>query len=90
MSEELKNEIMDQEPEEKEGETKAEKFQRIGAYSINKVIDSLKSLEKLSNTSSYEYSEEMVEKMFSAIDGTLQEVKEKFVKKPKEEKKFTF
>lgn len=81
---------INQEPEEKEGETKAEKFQRIAAYRVNKAIDAISAIEKLSNTSSYEYSEEMVEKMFGAMESRLNEVRNSFKKKEEKKSSFSF
>lgn len=73
-----------------ENETKAEKFIRIGQVRVTKAIESVSRLENLSG-SSYEYTEEQVEKMFGAIQQALDDAKAKFNKKKEKEKKsFTF
>ncbi len=63
---------------EKNEETKAEKFVRLGEYRMNKVIDAIGRLENLSNKSSYEYTEDQVEAMFSVLESKVAEVKQKF------------
>ena len=66
-------------------ESKADKFLRLAPPRINKVIQGLQSLKKLSAHSSYEYSEEQTQKMFAAIRAELDECEAAF--KPKEVKK---
>ena len=72
-------------PAEKAGETKAEKFVRLGEYRINKAIDAIGRIENLANRSAYDYTPEQVEAMFSVLESKVEEVKAKFtVKKAKE------
>ena len=73
------------------GETKAEKFVRIGEYRMNKAIDAIGRLENLSNRSNYEYTQEQVEAIFSVLEKSVADVKAKFTAaKPKEGVSFSF
>ena len=65
-------------------ETKGEKFLRLAPPRVNKIINGINSLKKLSSKSSYDYSEEQVEKMISAIRAALDDCEQSF--KPKEKK----
>ncbi len=72
-------------------ETKSERFLRLAPPRVNKVIKGVEALGKLGNRSSYEYTEEQVEKMFSAIRCAIDSAEEHF--KPKSSGKgsnFTF
>ena len=51
----------------KERETKREKFVRLAEARTNKIIDMLQLLGNCSNSSAYDYSQEDVDKIFSAI-----------------------
>lgn len=44
-----------------------ERFKKVAARRVQKIIDSLESLSNCSNRGNYEYSEEDVRKMFKAI-----------------------
>lgn len=66
-------------------ETKAEKFTRLAPARVNKVIDGLRSLQKLSS-SAYEYTPEQIEKIFGAIRTTLEAVEASFAPKEKSTK----
>lgn len=61
-------------------ETKREKFIRLAEARTNKIIDMLQLLGNCSNTSVYDYSQEDVDKIFSAIEAELKEAKRKFSK----------
>ena len=50
-----------------ENETKAEKFIRLLTYRVNKALMVIKGIEKLSNRSNYEYSQEQYEKATNAL-----------------------
>ena len=52
----------------KERETKREKFVRLAEERTNKIIDMLQLLGNCSNSSAYDYSQEDVDKIFSAIE----------------------
>ncbi len=49
-------------------ENKKENFKRISESRVNKILALLSQLTNLTNTSFYEYTEEDIEKIFSAID----------------------
>ena len=90
MSEELEN-VTENTVAEKKEETKAEKFVRLGEYRMNKAIDAIGRLENLANKSSYEYTPEQVEAMFSVLESKVAEVKQKFKPaKAKENTAFSF
>ena len=90
MSEAMEN-VTENTPAEKAGETKAEKFIRLGEYRINKAIDAIGRIENLSNRSAYDYTEEQVEAMFSVLESKVAEVKTKFTAtKAKENTAFSF
>jgi len=65
------------------GESKRDRFRRLGTARTKKVIESIRILGHCSNTSTYEYDEEDVKKIFFAIEKELKRVKSKF-QKPQE------
>ena len=71
-------------------ETKNEKFIRIAEGRVTKLLSWIRKLDNLSNRGNYEYTDEQVEQMFSAIEAELREVKSHFLRSGKEEKKFKF
>jgi hypothetical protein len=73
-----------------EKETKREKFVRLAEARTNKIIDMIQLLGNCSNQSTYEYSSQDVDKIFTAIETALREAKKKF-NKPEisKETKFT-
>lgn len=76
---------------EKAGETKAERFVRLGECRINKAIDAIGRIENLANRSAYDYTPEQVESMFSVLESKVAEAKEKFTAtKAKESTAFSF
>lgn len=64
----------------KERETKREKFVRLAEARTNKIIDMLQLLGNCSNSSAYDYSQEDVDKIFSAIECEVKEARKKFNK----------
>ena len=64
----------------KEQETKRERFVRLAEARTNKIIDMLQLLGNCSNTSAYEYTQQDVDKIFSAIEAEVREAKKKFSK----------
>lgn len=62
-------------------ETAEEKFLRLSQSRVNNIIDDIRLLGKLSNTATYTYTDEQVEKMFSYIESVLQDAKDSFKKK---------
>ena len=61
-------------------ETKREKFVRLAETRTNKILDMIQLLGNLSSTSTYEYSQQDVEKIFGAIDVATKEAKKRFSK----------
>lgn len=59
-------------------EQKAERFKRIAENRTNRIIEGLRLLGNCSNRSNYVYTEEDVQKIFSAIEHELKETKKKF------------
>jgi hypothetical protein len=66
-------------------ETPEERFKRIATVRTNAVLNRLRILGNLSNRQMYSYSEEDINKIFSAINKQLREVRIKFNSR-KEEK----
>ena len=67
-------------------ETRQQRFKRIAETRTNKILDMLKLLGNCSNTGNYEYSEDDVKKIFSAIENELKITKSKFIKSAKKNK----
>ena len=59
-------------------ESKRERFVRLAEARTNKIIDMVKLLGNCSNTNVYEYSQEDVDKIFSAIEAEVRNAKEKY------------
>ncbi|MCB6607872.1 hypothetical protein V3C10_19470 [[Clostridium] symbiosum] len=73
------------EPQKKETNRKNENFLRLSKERVNKVIDAIERLENLSNKNQYSYTDEQVEKMFTAIEESLDSAKKSFKdKKPRQ------
>ena len=74
----------------KERETKRQKFVRLAESRTNKIIDMLQLLGNCSNSSAYDYTQEDVDKIFSALDSEVKEARKKFNKiEIKKSKRFT-
>ncbi len=67
-------------------ETRQQRFKRIAETRTNKILDMLKLLGNCSNTGNYEYTEDDVKKIFSAIENELKITKSKFIKSAKKNK----
>lgn len=59
-------------------ETKNQRFKRLAEYRTNEIIKKIQILGNCSNRSSYDYGEDEVNKIFSAIDKYLKETRLKF------------
>jgi hypothetical protein len=59
-------------------ETPSEKFIRLAEARTQKIIDMIRLLGNCSNPYVYEYSEDDVEKIFSAIENELKAARKKF------------
>lgn len=69
--------------------TKKENFKRLAEARTEKVLAMIDLIGNLSNKSFYEYTDEEVEKIFRAINKSVEENKNKF-KKNKDNKKRRF
>lgn len=77
MDEEVKNEVITEEVAT-EADPKAEKFKTLVNKRVNDVCKKLVNIGKLSNKSSYHYTEEEVEKIFTVLQEQLDSAKAKF------------
>lgn len=66
-------------------ETRRDKFKRLATYRTNLILEKLRILGNLSNKTNYDYTDEEVNKIFSAIDSQLRIVKARFAGKKKRE-----
>lgn len=66
-------------------ESRNEKFKRLATQRTNAVLEKLRLLGNLSSRGNYEYSEEEINKIFSAIDFQVRSVKSLFTKGSKKE-----
>lgn len=66
-------------------ETPRERFRRLASLRTNEVIKRLRILGNCANRGFYEYSDEDVRKIFSAIEEELRLVKSKFTKPRRKE-----
>lgn len=55
-----------------------DRFQRIATNRTNKILDMLRLLGNCSNTANYEYTEDEVRQIFSAIESEVKVQKAKF------------
>lgn len=60
-------------------ESKRERFVRLAEARTNKILDMMKLLGNCSSKSNYEYSDEDVKKIFTALERELKETKAKFL-----------
>ncbi len=60
-------------------ETRHERFKRVASKRTNEILEKIRILGNCSNKSSYEYTEEEVNKIFSEIDKQLKLTKAKFL-----------
>ena len=72
-----------------ETESKHDKFKRIASRRVQKAIKDIGNIKNLSK-SSYEYTEEEVEKIFNALQGTLDDTRNAFKGQKSEKKAFEF
>jgi len=64
-------------------ETPRQRFERLATIRTNKVIEKLRVIGNCANANMYEYKQEDVDKIFSAISKELRRVKTKFEKPEK-------
>jgi hypothetical protein len=60
-------------------ETRHERFKRVASKRTNEILEKIRILGNCSNKSSYEYTEEEVNKIFSELDKQLKLTKAKFL-----------
>lgn len=60
-------------------ETKRDRFVRLAEARTNKIIDMVRLLSNCASKSNYEYTEEDVRKIFTAIDKEVRIAKGKFI-----------
>jgi hypothetical protein len=60
-------------------ETRNERFKRLASKRTNEILEKIRILGNCSNKSSYEYSEEEVNKIFTEIEKQLKLTKAKFI-----------
>lgn len=65
---------------------KSERFKRVAEGRTNKIIDQIRLLGNCANKSNYEYSDDEVKRIFSAIEIELKEAKSKFQQSSKTKK----
>lgn len=63
---------------EKISQNKRERFKRLASSRTSEVLKKIKILSNCANRSAYDYSEEEVSKIFSAIERAVKESKSKF------------
>ena len=68
-------------------DNKKENFKRITEKRTNKIIESISKLQNLTNTSFYEYTNQQIEEIFSAIQEELDNQRRIFEDDKKKEKK---
>ena len=74
----------------KKQETKREKFVRLAEARTNKIIDMLQLLGNCSNSSTYDYTKQDVDKIFATIESEVRETNKKFKKiESKKSSRFT-
>jgi len=65
-------------------ETRKERFARVATRRTNEILKKIRVLSNCSNKSSYAYTDEELNKIFSAIEKELRTTKAKFAKRKKE------
>ena len=62
-----------------EKESRSERFKRLASKRTNEILEKIRILGNCSNKSSYEYTEEEINKIFSEIEKQLKLNKAKFL-----------
>lgn len=65
--------------EQERDESRHERFKRLASKRTNEILEKIRILGNCSNKSSYDYTEEEVNKIFSEIDKQLKLTKAKFL-----------
>ena len=67
-----------------ENESKNDRFRRIATKRTNEILEKIRILGNCSNRSSYEYTDEEVNKIFSEIEKQMKFIKAKFLAEKRE------
>ena len=70
-------------PTNKNKEKKSEKFNRLAAVRVTKILKYLDLLENCSNSYTYDYNDDDVAKIFKAINSKVKQARSSFEKKSK-------
>ena len=70
-------------------ETKRQKFVRLAEARTNKILEMMRLLGNCSSKSNYDYSEEDIRKIFTALEKEMKNTKNKFLGIEAKEEKFT-
>jgi len=70
------------------GETKEERFKRVAVKRVQRVLDSLRSLSHCSNKRMYEWNNEQLKRIWTALDKELKKCRESFENSEPEEFQF--
>ncbi len=66
-------------------ETRKDRFKRIASKRTNEVLDKIRILGNCANKSSYDYTDEEVNKIFFEIDKQLKLIKARFLSSKREQ-----
>lgn len=69
-------------------ETSEQRFKRLASHRTNQIFEKLRILGNCANRNVYTYTKEDVEKIFSAIEKKVKEVKARFTQNGKNKEKF--
>ena len=70
-------------------ESKRERFVRIAEARTNKILDMMRLLGNCASPANYEYTDEDIKKIFSALERELKNTKNKFLGVDSKEERFT-
>ena len=70
-------------------ETKRERFIRLAEARTNKILDMMKLLGNCSSKSNYDYSDDDIKKIFTALEREIKNTKNKFFGIEAKEERFT-
>lgn len=70
-------------------ETKRERFVRLAEARTNKILEMMRLLGNCSSKANYEYTEEDVKQIFSALEKELKNTKNRFLGIDAKEERFT-
>jgi ABC-type Fe3+-hydroxamate transport system substrate-binding protein len=64
------------------------KFLELAETRVNKVLEGMRLIGNLSNKRNYDYTDDQIKKIFSALDDQLKDLKNKFKSENKSNTKF--